>query len=32
MKTINQKELDILIQNHNLYLNTLTDQEKRDKN
>lgn len=29
MKKINQKELDILIQNHNLYLNTLIDQDKK---
>lgn len=29
MKKINQTELNMLIQNHNLYLNTLTDQNKK---
>jgi len=29
MKKINQTQLNIFIQNHNLYLNTITDQNKK---
>ena len=31
MKKINQAELDIFIMNHNLYLKTLTDANKKGK-